>query len=115
MITDYIRCLWRPEKNRSYAIEDRHYESGVIYYNAIRPSLYYVPTIQDAVTRHVETNNPRWWKNGDMFLVFRMGKRPAVIRVIAMFECMDGSLTPRTISDYPDDVRKIMAALTTED
>lgn len=112
MITNFR--FRRRHKERAYVIVDRHRTrvTGCIYYNAEWPALYYVPTIQDAIARHV-ANNIRW-ENGDMFLVFRMGKRPPVVSVVAMFERMDGTLTARTISDYPDDVKEILAHLRKE-
>lgn len=110
-----LRYISSEEEGHGYAVVDRRRacEGAMICYNSEWPSLYCVPSMQDAITRHVVSNALRW-KNGDMFLVFKMGKRPPVIKAIAMFECMDGGLTPRTISDYPDDVKTIIARLREE-
>lgn len=108
----------RKAKEKAYAIVDRCGGNGLICYNTAWPSLYYTPTVQAAIQRHVAKRRAPsgcQWESGDMFLVFRMGKRPPVIAVIAMFERMDGSLTPLTITGaYPDDVKEILAHLRKE-
>lgn len=113
-----LRCFSpeEEEEEHGYAVVNRRRtaEGGLIYYDPGWPSLYRVPTMQDAIKRHAAKRRPggSQWENGDMFLVFKMGQK--VIRVVAMFERMDGSLTPRTISDYPDDVKEIIARLREE-